>query len=358
MISPRVPPGRGAAAPVGTLDWSPMDSPDDGRRYAPPSSAATGLPRRHLTQLRHRVAGLPPPVRGLMWAAASGLVFAVLNASLRLLSNQLDPFVTQFLRYLFGLLVMLPIILRRGVRAYVPHRILPQFTRGLVHTVGLCLWFAALSHIPLADMTAISFTGPIFIMIGAYFFFHEPMHWERWLAASIGLLGVGIVLAPKLAGTGGWYNLVMFASAPVFAASFLLTKGLTRTESAGVIVVWQAISVALFSLPLALLAWRTPTLWQWLGFIGTGILGSTGHYCLTRSFSAADISATQSVKFLDLVWATITGWLLFAELPSTWTFVGATVILGSTLWIARRESRRGLVSAQELAESGESPATS
>jgi drug/metabolite transporter (DMT)-like permease len=335
-----------------------MDSSDDGGRYAPPSSAAAGMPRQHLTRIRHRVAGLPPAVRGLMWAAASGFVFAALNATLRVLSSELDPFVTQFLRYLFGLLVMVPLILRRGVRSYIPHRIGPQFTRGFVHTIGLCLWFAALSHIPLADMTAISFTGPIFIMIGAYLFFKEPMHWERWLAASIGLLGVGIVLAPKMAGTGGWYNLVMFASAPVFAASFLLTKGLTRTESAGVIVVWQAISVALFSLPLALLAWRTPTPWQWLGFVASGILGSTGHYCLTRSFRAADISATQSVKFLDLVWATITGWLLFAEVPSTWTFFGATVILGSTLWIARRESRRGLVSAQELAESAESPATS
>ena len=357
-ISPRAPPGRRARRTRRALDWAPMDSSDDGRRSAPPSSAAAGLPRHHLTRLRRRVAGLPPPVRGLMWAAASGFVFALLNSSLRVLSTQLDPFQTQFLRYLFGLLVLVPLILHRGVRSYIPQRIGPQFTRGFVHTIGLCLWFAALSHIPLADMTAISFTGPIFIMVGAYFFFHEPMRWERWLAAGIGLLGVVIVLAPKLGGTGGWYNLVMFSSAPVFAASFLLTKGLTRTESAGVIVVWQAISVTLFSLPLALIAWHDPSPWQWLGFVGCGILGSTGHYCLTRSFRATDISATQSVKFLDLVWATITGWLLFAEVPSTWTFVGAAVILGSTLWIARRESRRGLVSAQELAESAESPATS
>ena len=91
-------------------------------------------------------------------------------------------------------------------------------------------------------------------MLGAYVFFQEPMRWERWLAAGIGLAGVLIVLAPKLSGSGGVYNLVMLASAPVFAASFLLTKSLTRHESTGMIVVWQAISVTLFSLPLALLA--------------------------------------------------------------------------------------------------------
>ena len=89
-----------------------------------------------------------------------------------------------------------------------------------------------LPHITLADTTAIGFTGPIFIMIGAAWGFGERMRWERWVAALIGLAGVLIVVAPKLAGTGGVYTLVMLASSPVFAASFLITKGLTRYERA------------------------------------------------------------------------------------------------------------------------------
>ncbi len=125
----------------------------------------------------------------------------------------------------------------------------------------------------------------------------------------------------------------------MFAASFLLTKSLTRTDSAGVIVVWQSITVAVFSLPLAIAGWQWPTPTQWALFAMAGALGSAGHYCLTRSFSVADISATQSVKFLDLVWATAVGWLLFADIPSQWTLAGGVVICGSTVWIARRESR-------------------
>ena len=166
------------------------------------------------------------------------------------LALQLDPFQAQFLRYLFGLLVLLPLLWRHGLAAYWPKRVGGQFTRGALHTVGLFLWFAALPKIPLADMTAIGFTGPIFIMIGAYVFFKEPMRWERWLAAGIGFVGVLIVVGPKLSGSGGFYNLVMLASAPMFAASFLLTKGLTRYESTGMILVWQALTVTLFSLPL------------------------------------------------------------------------------------------------------------
>jgi drug/metabolite transporter (DMT)-like permease len=239
----------------------------------------------------------------------------------------------------FGLVVMLPLVARYGPSAYRPKNIGGQFVRGGVHTAGLCLWFFALPHITIADTTAIGFTGPIFIMLGAAWFLGERMRWERWVAALLGLCGVLIVVAPKLTGGGGAYTLAMVASSPVFAASFLITKGLTRYERPAVIVVWQAISVTLLSLPMALLSWKTPTLAQWFSFALCGLLGSLGHYCLTRSFTIADISATQSIKFLDLIWASLFGWLVFADRPSRSTLIGGVVICASTLWIARREAR-------------------
>ena len=290
--------------------------------------------------LHRRTAHLSPTVRGLMWAAGSGALFCVLNATMRSLAQQLHPMQTQFLRYLFGVVVMLPLVARAGWRAYRPHNLGGQFTRGAVHTVGLMLWFVALTHIPLADTTAIGFTGPLFIMIGAWLFLKEPMRWERWLATAIGLAGVLLVVGPKISGTGGHYHLVMLASAPVFAASFLITKVLTRTEKASVIVAWQAISVTLFSLPMALWLWQAPSSAQWLGFAVCGFLGSASHYCLTRSFSVADISSTQSVKFLDLVWSSALGWLMFADVPTQTTLLGGVVISAATLWVARREHQR------------------
>jgi drug/metabolite transporter (DMT)-like permease len=166
----------------------------------------------------------------------------------------------------------------------------------------------------------------------------------------LGFAGVLIVVGPKLSladgfGPGpGLYHLLMLASAPVFAASFLVTKALTRYETTGTILVWQAISISLLSLPLALWAWQPLSPLQWFGFALCGVLGSSGHYCLTRSFVAADISATQSVKFLDLVWAVLLGWALFADIPSFSTIAGGMLISAATLWVARRESqtaRRG-----------------
>ncbi|MCE2666805.1 MAG: DMT family transporter, partial [Limnohabitans sp.] len=204
--------------------------------------------------------------------------------------------------------VMLPLLWHQGLAAYVPVDMKGQFWRGGVHTIGLMLWFVALPQIPLADMTAIGFTGPIFIMLGAAWFLGEPMRKDRWIAAIIGFAGVLVVVVPNLSGAGGWYNLVMLASSPVFAASFLITKHLTRTEKPGVIVMWQSITVTLFSLPLALMNWQAPTLFQWGGFMVAGVLGTIGHYSLTKAFSVADISATQSLRFLDLVWASRSFW--------------------------------------------------
>ena len=88
-----------------------------------------------------------------------------------------------------------------------------------------------------------------------------------------------------------------------------------------------------------MLHWQWPGPGQWLLVLLCGLLGSLGHYCLTRSFSVADISATQSVKFLDLVWAAALGWLVFGDWPSQWSLAGGAVICASTVWIARRESR-------------------
>lgn len=303
------------------------------------------VPKRLMLTLRRHVhlhtAHLSLTAKALVWSIAAGLLFSVLNASVRALSQNMHPFQAQFLRYLCGLLVLLPMIVRYGWKAYRPQNIVGQFTRGALHTAGLCLWFVALPKIPLADMTAIGFTTPLFIMLGAFLVFKEPMRWERWVATGIGFAGVMVVVGPQLMSGGqgaGVFHLVMLGSAPLFAASFLLTKALTRYETVGTILVWQAITVAIISLPLALPHWQAISWMQALGFLLTGAVGSGGHYCLTRAYKTADISATQSAKFLDLIWSGVMGWLVFGDVPTPTSLVGGMVIAGATLWLARRET--------------------
>lgn len=308
--------------------------------HARPASSSQPVWQRRIKVARHRLGRLHPTVRGLLWSLLASVLFVLLNTTARYLTQQFDPFESQFLRYFCGLLVLLPFVCRKGWAAYRPQSVRGQFLRGLVHTTGLGLWFTALPHIALADMTALGFTTPIFIMLGAAFFLREAMHWERWVAAGLGFAGVLLILGPKLSGSGGWFHLVMLASSPAFAASFLISKAQTRYESAGVILLWQSITVAALSLPMACLHWRAPSGAEWAGYVLAGALGGLAHYCLLRAYRLADISATQSFKFLDLVWASVMGWLVFGDHPSSATLAGGLVIAASTLWVARRESRR------------------
>jgi drug/metabolite transporter (DMT)-like permease len=304
-------------------------------------------------RIHHHTGHLSPAGRAMLLAAGAGLCFSMLNALLRALTLHIHPFEAQFLRYAAGLVVLLPLILTHGMARYTPQNVRGQFTRGGLHTLALVFWFTALPQIPLANMTAIGFSTPLFVMLGAYLFLHEPMRWERWLATLLGFGGVLIVVGPQFGvggaagaasagalGSTGWYHLMMLASAPLFAGSFLVTKALTRYETTGTIMVWQAITVSLLSLPLALFYWTMPTVWQLAGFLLSGVLGTVGHYLLTKAFQKVDISATQSLKFLDLVWSALMGWLMFSDVPTANALMGGALISAATIWVARREAKR------------------
>ncbi|WP_421992980.1 DMT family transporter [Roseococcus sp.] len=210
-----------------------------------------------------------------------------------------------------------------------------------MHASGLFLWFAALPLIPFSELVAIGFTVPIFIMIGAVIWLKEAMFWQRWAAALVGFLGVLVVVWPGLAHGDNWGAIMMLASSPLFAASFLITKALARRDRPTVIVAWQSLTVSLFTLPVALWVWVAPTPGQWAIALVCGALGSLGHWFLTHAYRLADISTAQPVKFLDMIWAASLGYIFLSELPSTSTLLGAAVIFVSTTWIARVEARRG-----------------
>ena len=285
---------------------------------------------------------LSPTVRGMLWMAATGILFTVLNSTMKKLSHQLDPWLVGFLRYTLGAMVMLAPALRFGLRELWPKAPKLQLLRGSFHAGGMLLWFAALPTVAISELTAIGFTGPIFICLGAVLFLNERMTGARWAAVVVGFSGVLLVLNPF--GAGGFSGistgmLMMLASAPVFAASFLVAKVLTRHERSDVMVLWQHLVVSLILLPFAAVLWAMPSPGQWMLLVICGFLGVGGHYCMTRAFRVADISAVQSVKFLELLWAAALGYLMFGTTPAGWTLAGGVVILSSTLWLARRESR-------------------
>jgi drug/metabolite transporter (DMT)-like permease len=280
-----------------------------------------------------------PVLRAMLWATAGGIILCLLNAVSRGLTHEMDPAQVMFLRYLAGFALMVPFALRAGRTRWQTGDLPGHLLRGLIHTIALTMWFIALPTVSLADTTAIGFTTPIFLMLGAGLLLGETMMAARWIAAAIGFAGVLIVVGPSLGGSSGGAMLLLLASAPMFAATMLMSKRLARRDGPSVLVLWQAASITLLSAPLAVYQWQPVTLSQALLILLAGVLGNVGQYAVTRSFHRTDISAAQSVRFLDLLWASLFGWMFFSDVPGHTTLAGGAVILASSLWIARRESR-------------------
>ena len=283
-----------------------------------------------------------PTIRGMLWMVATGILFTLLNATMKKLSQGLDSWLVGFLRYLLGTIVILAPALRHGVRELWPKAPKLQLLRGSFHAGGMLLWFAALPTVSIAEFTSIGFSVPIFICLGAVLFLNERMTGARWAAVLVGFTGVLLVVHPFDAGGYAGVSpgmLMMLGSGPAFAASFLVAKVLTRHERSDIMVLWQHLLVTLLLLPFAIANWAMPSPGEWALLLLCGCFGAGGHYCMTRSFRVADISAVQSMKFLELLCAAVLGLAMFGTTPGGWTLVGGVVILASTLWLARRESR-------------------
>ena len=289
---------------------------------------------------------------GIGWMIVTGLLFVGVTGIVRHLGSDMPAGQAAFIRYAFGVLMLAPFIFRTGqlsAQAWTWKRFGLHALRGLVHGVAVILWFYAMARIPIAEVTALGFTAPIFTTLGAALFLGERMHLRRIGAVLAAFGGAMIILRPgfQVIEIGA---LAQLTAAPLFAVSFLLAKKMTETESSASIVSFMAIFVTLALLPLALLDWRTPT-WEELAWLfATAVLATLGHWTLTLAFRATEIMVTQPFSFLQLVWATLLGYVAFAEEPEVWTLLGGAIIVASVTYIAHREAlaRRREASTQRF----------
>ncbi len=293
-----------------------------------------GAPERAAANLRGA------NLRGIGWMLLSGFLFVAVTGIVRHLGTDMSPMQAAFIRYAFGLVLMTPLLLRLGRRARrrtASRRLGLHALRGLIHGIGVMLWFYAMARIPIAEVTALGFTAPIFTTLGAVLFLGERLHARRIGAVLVAFGGAMIILRPGFQeiSVGA---LAQLTAAPLFAVSFLITKKLTETETSPSIVAYLSIFVTLALLPGAIMAWRTPT-WEELGWLFlTAVFATLMHLAMTQAFRCAEISVVQPFTFLQLIWATLLGYYVFAERPEIWIWIGGAVIVGSASYIARREA--------------------
>ena len=294
-----------------------------------------------LDRIVARWRALPPTLRGILWAALAGVAFSLLNALMRAVTLEIHPFLVAFWRYLFGTLALVPFILGAGLATLRVSSPGNHLARSVIHTAGLGLWFFALPLIPIAETTALGFTTPLFITIGAVLFLGEKVGIRRVAAVAFGFVGMLVILRPGLAELSQG-SILMLLSAPLFAASNLMAKFVARSDSITAIVTWQSLLITLLCLPVAILVWELPTLTQFLWLVLGGGPRTAGPLALSQSYKGGGRSPGPPVGVLSLVWGALLGFVMFGDEPDIWTWVGAAVIFAANTYISHRESvRRG-----------------
>ncbi len=268
----------------------------------------------------------------------TSVIFVGVTGIVRHLGSDMSAAQAAFLRYVFGVLLLAPVLLRMRAREWIGPRIKLHAIRGVVHGIGIILWFYAMARIPITEVTALGYTTPIFVTIGAAQFLGEKMRARRIAAVLFCIAGVLVIVRPGIVAVE-LGTLAQIASAPLFAASMLVSKRLMETEDTTVIVALMAVFVTLTLFPFALASWRTPTMEELAWLFATALLATLGHLTLTQAYRAAEITVTQPVSFLQLIWAALLGFYVFGEVVDFWTMAGALIIVLSATYIAHREAK-------------------
>lgn len=287
------------------------------------------------------------PIAGVCWMVLTGLLMVGVMAMVKVLGTRIPSVQAAFLRFLLGLIFAVPMLWHLGAFRLSRATWGLLGARGLLHMVGVILWFYAMARIPLADVTAMNYMAPIYVTLGAALFLGERLAFRRILAVVAGLVGALIILRPGFREVGAGHLAMVFA-AMVFGGSYLLVKLLSARCSAAVVVAMLSVSVTIGLAPLAVMNWVTPT-WTELGILMVVAAFATGaHYSMTRAFRAAPLAVTQPVTFLQLVWAVSLGVFVFGEPLDPWVIVGGLVIVSAVSFISWREAllrRRALTPA-------------
>lgn len=269
---------------------------------------------------------------------AVGLFNACDAVVVRYLSSDLHPFVIAFFRSLFGLIVVVPWICTRVDLRASPYRLL-HVLRAALKLVSLVLFFAAFASAQLPDVTAIIFTSPIFLMLGAWLFLNERMTPRRGIAIALGFLGMLFVVRP---GDGGISLPLLFAlgGAILTAIIQLMLKSMSGRDSTDRLVAWNLIAAVPLAVIPAILYWTAPTPVQLLLLMLQGALGALNMTLVTYAMSLADASFVAPLDFLRLPFVAVLAYFAFGQVATAGTWIGAGVILVAVYLIVRTRPLR------------------
>ncbi|MDP4033429.1 MAG: DMT family transporter [Pseudorhodobacter sp.] len=297
------------------------------------------------------------PLRGIILKIASVIVFIVMAAMIKATTRHVPAGEAVFFRSLLALPVIVVWLAARrelatGLRAHNP---LGHIWRGLLGTLAMGLGFAGLGFLPLPEVTAIGYAAPLLTVIFAAMFLGEEVRGFRISAVGLGLVGVLIVLSPRLSvvtdsavGHTEMLGAILVLGGAVFAAlAQVFVRKLVLTEKTPAIVFYFSLTATVLSLATLPFGWVIPTPIEAALLVMAGLLGGVGQILLTSSYREADASVVAPFDYASMIFALGIGYFVFDEEPTLPMLGGAALVVAAGILIIWREQRLGLERARQ-----------
>jgi drug/metabolite transporter (DMT)-like permease len=279
-----------------------------------------------------------PTVIAIALMVGAMVLFSAGHGLVRFASDELHSFQIGFLRSVFGLIFLLPIILKgwdfSDLRVKRPKL---HIIRGALSAINTLAWFTAIAIMPLGEAVALNFTSPLFATLLAAIFLGEAVRARRWTATIVGFIGVLIVVRPG-GETVQLGAILALGSALSIAVNVLLIRVMSQEDSTRAIVTTFNLAIVFFTLIPAVVVWIWPSPLMWAVTFAVGVTTTVAHLMLTKAMSLTEASAIVPLEFIRLPLAVLIGLVWFSEILDVWTILGATTIGCSAVYIARREA--------------------
>ena len=279
-------------------------------------------------------------INSALWMLFASLNFALLNTLVKYLSAEFSLSQIIFFRSFFAIVFIFPWLLNSGLLSLKTKSYKLQLARSSVALAAMYLWFFSISKIPLAEATAINFTAPIFGALCAIIFLKEEIKKRRFIAIIFSILGALIIIKPGFTAINIYILIAMLASLLMGLAAIFIKK-LSMIDHPNAVVFYMPAILSIFSLIPCVIYWQTPSFYDWVLLISTGLTATLAHQGITRAFAKSEATYVLIFDYLRLPFTALLAFFIFLETPTISIFLGSLIIFISSIYIINREKVAG-----------------
>ena len=299
------------------------------------------------------------PVLAIALKTTAIFMFIMLGALIKATSDQVPPGEAVFFRSFFSFPIIIVWLISRGNLRHglVTRQPMRHFLRGILGTAAMGMTFAGLGLLPLPEVTAIGYATPIFVVILAALMLNERIRLVRISAVAIGLVGVLIMVWPRLSGAADMEDSATLGAMLILGATVarafvqIHVRKMVQTEHTAAIVFYFSLTATLLSLLTIPFGWVIPDLHTTMLLVTAGLLGGVAQILVTSSYRFGAASMLAPVDYSSMIFAILVGYIWFDELPTLVMMAGATLVVAGNILVIWREHQLGVERGKDRAVS-------